>query len=179
MGGQWTLGQYNRALDHSVNRTVYLSLGSNLGDRAGNLAQAVNLLGGLGNVLAESSLYETEPVEVESDQPWYLNSAVAMETELDPEDFLHRVLAIEEAMGRHRSGHKSSRSIDIDVIFFGDEIVKTENLTIPHPAMHRRRFVLDPLADIAPEVRHPILKQTVRQLREQLPAGAGTVRKIN
>jgi len=164
--------------DHSVNRTIYLSLGSNLGDRAGNLAEAVKRLGALGTVVAQSSLYETEPVEVESDQPWYLNSAVAMKTELEPEEFLQRVLAIERAMGRHRSGHKSSRSIDIDLILFGDEIVKSENLTIPHPAMHRRRFVLDPLAEIAPEVQHPILKQTVRHLRKQLPA-AGTVRKIS
>jgi len=101
-----------------------------------------------------------------------------MKTELEPEEFLQRVLAIERAMGRHRSGHKSSRSIDIDLILFGDEIVKSENLTIPHPAMHRRRFVLDPLAEIAPEVQHPILKQTVRHLRKQLPA-AGTVRKIS
>jgi 2-amino-4-hydroxy-6-hydroxymethyldihydropteridine diphosphokinase len=172
------LGAVQSSTGTEVNRTVYLSLGSNLGDRAGNLAQAIKRLGTLGSVIAQSSVYETEPVEVESDQPWYLNCAVAMTTNLDAEVFLHDVLAIEQHMGRQRSGYKVPRSIDIDVIFFGNEIIHSEDLSVPHPAMHRRRFVLDPLAEIAPELQHPILKQTMRQLRDKLPAHAGTVRRI-
>jgi 2-amino-4-hydroxy-6-hydroxymethyldihydropteridine diphosphokinase len=162
-----------------VNRTVYLSLGSNLGDRAANLAQAVERLRMLGTIIAESSLYETEPVDVESAQPWYMNCALAMKTELEPQEFLRRMLAVEQAMGRHRCGYKTPRNIDIDIIFFADEVIHSSELSVPHPAMHNRRFVLEPLAEIAPEVPHPILKQTVRQLLDNLPAEAEAVRKIS
>jgi 2-amino-4-hydroxy-6-hydroxymethyldihydropteridine diphosphokinase len=161
-----------------LKKTVYLSLGSNLGDRAGNLREAVHRLSELGAVTAVSSLYETEPVEVERTQPWFLNCVVAIETELMPKQFLSRTLAIEQELGRRRIKKKSPRTLDIDIVLFGNAIVDSPGLTIPHPAMHRRRFVLEPLVEIAPDVRHPILKCTTRELLNDLPAAAGSTRRL-
>ncbi len=148
-----------------------------MGDRATNLEAAIGHLGALGTVTARSSLYETEPVEV-VEQPWFLNCAVAMETELMPKQFLARAMGIEQKMGRRRTQKKGPRTIDIDLLLFGEAVVDTPSLTIPHPEMHERRFVLEPLAEIAPEVRHPVFKRTVREMRDALPVGTGTVNKL-
>jgi 2-amino-4-hydroxy-6-hydroxymethyldihydropteridine diphosphokinase len=161
-----------------LKKTVYLSLGSNLGDRAGNLRQAVYRLSELGAVTAVSSLYETEPVEVELAQPWFLNCVVAIETELMPKQFLSRALAIEQELGRRRTEKKRPRTLDIDIVLFGNAVVDSPGLSIPHPAMHHRRFVLEPLVEIAPDVRHPILKRTAKELLNDLPATTGSTRRL-
>ena len=158
-----------------MKKTVYLSLGSNLGDRAANLHAAIAAIGKLGEVRAVSSFYETEPVEMPR-QPWFLNCAVELQTELMPRQLMSALLDIERNLGRQRRQPKGPRLIDIDILLFAHSIVKTKGLTIPHPAMHERRFVLEPLAEIAPEARHPALKKTVSELKNALPPGAAVKR---
>jgi len=153
-----------------VHKIVYLSLGSNLGDRAANLRSAIERLGTLGKVVELSSFYETEPVEV-TDQPWFLNCAVKLDTEKMPRQLLAAILALERDMGRQRTRNKGPRTIDIDIVLFGNSIVATADLIIPHPAMQERRFVLEPLNEIAPDVRHPKFERTIRELRDALPPG--------
>jgi 2-amino-4-hydroxy-6-hydroxymethyldihydropteridine diphosphokinase len=155
---------------------VYLSLGSNVGDREIQLRDALGRLAANGRVVAVSSFYETEPVEF-TDQAWFLNCVVGLETTETPEHLMMALLQIEQQMGRQRIQKKGPRTIDIDILLFDEAIVDSPALTIPHPAMHQRRFVLEPLAEIAPEVRHPVLKKTVRELLDALPAGQ-EVRKL-
>ena len=161
-----------------MRKTAYLGLGSNLGDRQANLRRALDELGQLGEVLKVSSFYETEPVEF-LQQPWFLNCAAAVSTEKMPRQLLQGVLAIEREMGRQRLRAKGPRIIDIDVLLFGHSVVDAApTLVIPHPAMHERRFVLEPLVEIAPEVRHPVFKKTIRELRDALPTGPPVVKRI-
>ena len=149
---------------------VYLSLGSNVGDRATHLKTAIQRLQTAETVKAVSGFYETEPVELR-EQPWFLNCAVALETDLPPGLLLKTLLTIEQEMGRLRMRDKGPRLIDIDILLFGAQVVDEPGLRIPHPAMHQRRFVLEPLVEIAPEAVHPTFKQTARELLEALPAG--------
>lgn len=155
---------------------VYLSLGSNVGNREKNLRQAIHRLETLGRVLSISSFYETEPVEF-TEQPWFVNCAVSLETAKPAPELMRDLLAIEREMGRLRVQKKGPRSIDIDILLFGDEMVNTPELTIPHPAMTDRRFVLEPLAEIADQVRHPVLRRTIGELLQALPTGQA-VRKV-
>jgi 2-amino-4-hydroxy-6-hydroxymethyldihydropteridine diphosphokinase len=159
-----------------VGTRVYLSLGSNVGDREANLREAIERLGRVGTVVAVSSFYETEPVEFTA-QAWFLNCALVLETEEMPDQLLNALLDVERSMGRQRLQNKGPRNIDIDILLFGDGMVKTTGLTIPHPAMHERRFVLQPLAEIAAEARHPVLKKTVQELLDVLRVGQA-VRRI-
>lgn len=160
-----------------MHKPVYLSLGSNVGDRAANLNAAVARLGAFGQVIRVSSFYETEPVELVG-QPWFLNCAVKLDTEKMPKQLLTGVLDLEEKMGRRRVQKNGPRTIDIDILLFGSSVIDTRDLTVPHPAMHERRFVLEPLAEIAPDVRHPVFKRTIRELKDALPPGQ-VVRKLS
>jgi 2-amino-4-hydroxy-6-hydroxymethyldihydropteridine diphosphokinase len=153
-----------------VSETAYLSLGSNLGDRAANLRAALVQLDVAGPLLAVSAFYETQPLDV-PDQPWFLNCVAAIATAKSPRELLQLALKIEAQMGRVRMKSKGPRNIDIDILLFGDRVIDEPGLRIPHPAMHKRRFVLKPLAEIAPEARHPQLGKTAEELLTELADG--------
>jgi 2-amino-4-hydroxy-6-hydroxymethyldihydropteridine diphosphokinase len=161
-----------------MSETVYLSLGSNMGDRQKNLRDAIARLESVGRILRISSFYETEPIEF-TRQAWFLNCVVAIETEKAPQELMTGLLEIEQDLGRRRARRKGPRTIDIDIVLFGDIVLNSAALVVPHPAMQQRRFVLEPLAEIASEVRHPVLKKTIRELLAELPAGGQMVRRLN
>jgi 2-amino-4-hydroxy-6-hydroxymethyldihydropteridine diphosphokinase len=153
----------------SVKKTVYLSLGTNLGDRAGNLQAAMASLPKAGvHVKRMSSVYETEPVDY-LDQAWFLNMAVEVKTKLVPAELLKTLRAIETKMGSKKLVAKGPRLIDMDILLYADEVIDTAELQIPHPRMQLRRFVLEPLAEIAPNVQHPVLHLSIADLLARTP----------
>jgi 2-amino-4-hydroxy-6-hydroxymethyldihydropteridine diphosphokinase len=149
---------------------VYLSIGSNLGNRYKNFRYGIGQLLSLmsSSLIIQSSLYETEPVGYKN-QGWFLNAAVKFETHLEPFDLLYRLKSIEADSGRDRHQVRfGPRTLDLDILLYDDLIVKSENLVIPHPRMHERRFVLKPLCDIDPTIVHPVFKKSVALLLEKL-----------
>jgi len=147
-----------------MTKKTYLALGSNLGDREAHLQSAVDALGKSGvTVLGCSPVYETEPLEFRN-QGWFLNAVLEGETELLPLQLLGRIRAIEKQLGRRPGPPKGPRVIDIDILFFGRFVVNRPGLVVPHPRLAERRFVLEPLVNLAPDLRHPLLRKTVREL---------------
>ena len=150
---------------------AYVALGSNLGDRQATLRRAVERLGELGQIEAASSVWDTEPVGY-VDQPRYLDAVVRLRTTLSPEEMLARLLAIEHDLGRVRSFPNAPRTLDLDLLLHGDAVRSTTFLTLPHPRMHLRAFVLEPLAEIAPDLVVPVVGERVGALLAGLPASA-------
>jgi 2-amino-4-hydroxy-6-hydroxymethyldihydropteridine diphosphokinase len=142
---------------------IYLALGSNLGDRMSNLTSAVQHLSAKLTIKKLSSVYETEPVYVK-EQPLYLNAALSAVTELEPSALFRFVKSIETDLGRQPSFRNAPRLIDIDILFYGDRIIETPELTVPHPGIAERAFVLVPLAEIAPKMVHPVTHEKVSEL---------------
>jgi 2-amino-4-hydroxy-6-hydroxymethyldihydropteridine diphosphokinase len=160
-----------------ASQIVYLSLGSNLGDRAAFLDRAIEALGAAGvRVLRRSAIYETEPVDAPA-QGLFLNMAVEAGTALAPEALLAALLGIERSLGRERIVPRGPRTIDIDILMYGSSVVREAGLTIPHPSMSARRFVLVPLAELAPGVRHPVLGLTIAEMLAAC-ADASRVREL-
>jgi 2-amino-4-hydroxy-6-hydroxymethyldihydropteridine diphosphokinase len=157
-------------------KTAFLSLGSNVGDRERNLEAALRQLTAPSLYIRQiSSVYETEPVDY-TGQRWFLNLAVEAETELFPMQLLWRIAKVEHQLGRVRTIDKGPRTIDIDILFYGRAVIRTPALEVPHPRIAARRFVLAPLAELAPELRHPVTHQTVREMLDAAPPQ--TVRRL-
>ncbi len=143
---------------------ILISLGSNLGDRAANLRRAIGALSAIGvRVARRSSIYETEPVDY-LEQPWFLNCVVEAETELAPRQLLEGLQAIEGELGSRKLVPRGPRIIDLDILFYGDAVIREDGIEIPHPRLSGRRFVLIPLVEIAPDVRHPVLQKTAAEM---------------
>ena len=148
--------------------TAYIALGSNLGDRKANLEEAVKCVAAAGiKVVRVSSWLETEPYGV-TDQPMFMNGVMQVETDKTPLELLRTLLSIELDMGRVRKRHWGERNIDLDLLFYEDVIMTSKELNLPHPDMQNRDFVLIPLAEIAPNLMHPVLHKTIKQLLETL-----------
>ena len=146
---------------------AYIGVGSNVGDKKANCQRAIELLEEADKVVAVSSLYYTEPVGYQ-EQEDFINAVVALETERSPAVLLARCLALEERLGRKRTLRWGPRTIDLDILLYGEQVVNLPDLVIPHPQMAARKFVLVPLVEIAPDAVHPVLKKTARQMLQEL-----------
>ena len=155
---------------------VFIAFGSNLGDREGNLRTALKLINKKMRVLRVSSTYETEPMYVE-DQNWFLNSVAKIETDLAPRELLDYLKDTERSMGRQKGTRYGPRIIDMDILFYGKEIVTQSGLRIPHPKIHERPFVLVPLVEIEPDFVDPLRGKTVLQLLSELHSNKSVIRR--
>lgn len=158
--------------------TAYLGLGSNLGDRKGNLDKAIEYLSQRLRLTKKSSVYDTEPME-NPEQPRFLNMVCQVKTMLKPEDLLVLAKGIERKMGRVLGKPNSPRTIDIDILFYGGEVINTPDLTIPHPRLTQRAFILVPMAEIAPTLVHPENKKSINELLKEVKKGVQGVLKLD
>ncbi|UXH42859.1 2-amino-4-hydroxy-6-hydroxymethyldihydropteridine diphosphokinase [Rossellomorea vietnamensis] len=154
--------------------TAYISLGSNMGDRAGYLEKAINILSSHGKieVTKRSSLYETDPVGF-TEQDQFLNMVIEIRTSLSPETLLHQCLQVEIDLGREREFKWGPRIIDLDILLFNHETIEAENLLIPHPRMQERAFVLIPLLEVAPSIEHPSFNAPLAEFLDEIPDKEG------
>lgn len=150
---------------------AYIGLGSNLGDLERNLASAVGLLEQTGRVRSRSTFRLTAPVGF-ADQDDFLNGVVEIDTELEPDELLRRLREIERALGRRPTFRYGPRVIDLDLLLYGDRVIDNAELRVPHPRMHERRFVLEPLVELAPDLAHPVLGKTMAALLQELRHGS-------
>lgn len=155
---------------------AYIGIGSNLGDKLFNCRHSIDKINQLPgcHVSAVSAIFKTEPVGV-TGQPWYANCVVELSTTQVPSQLLKGLLSVESDMGRIRKKRWEARIVDLDILLFGQEIIESDNLIIPHPLLHKRQFVLEPLYQLAPDLVHPVLKLTMNQLLNKLPKGPSVV----
>ncbi|RJR50574.1 MAG: 2-amino-4-hydroxy-6-hydroxymethyldihydropteridine diphosphokinase [Desulfobacteraceae bacterium] len=152
--------------------TAYIGIGSNIGDRLKNCARAAEEIAAIPGIRAGncSEWFLTRPVGVEG-QEWYMNGALEVKTDVPPRRLLDQLLEVEKGMGRVRTERRGPRIIDLDLLLFGNEVIREQGLFVPHPLLHLRRFVLVPLVQLAPEFRHPILGKNMAELLRELPEG--------
>ena len=146
---------------------VFIGIGSNLGEREKNISTAIEKISKECIVKRKSSLYESEPIGFRR-QPWFLNCAIEIETMKNRTKLFQFLKSIETLMGRENTRKNGPRLIDLDILFFNDEVIKERNLLIPHPRLHERRFVLEPMHELSPQWVHPLFKQTISELRSSL-----------
>ncbi|MFQ3676242.1 MAG: 2-amino-4-hydroxy-6-hydroxymethyldihydropteridine diphosphokinase [Endomicrobiia bacterium] len=156
---------------------VYVSLGSNLGNRRNNILASIKYIKQFAKIIKKSFLYETSPVGY-LDQPYFFNCAIQIETDLGPMTLLDKLKSIEKLMGRKKTVRWTNRIIDLDILFYNNSIIQTQKLFIPHKELHKRKFVLYPLEDIAPDYIHPILKKTIFQLKYTFKDNLQEIRKL-
>ncbi len=162
-----------------MTETGYIGIGSNLGDKLNNCLKAIDLIDRTPgcNVVARSHFFKTEPVGVEG-QDWYVNCVISLSTCLSVQNLLKVLQALEAGMGRKRKKKWASRTIDMDILFFGESVINRKDLIIPHPLMHLRRFALVPMAQLAPDLRHPVFGKTIAELLDLLADEKQTVIRL-